>query len=111
MRIELIGLGFALALSLASAASAHDFFLLPERFNDDGNGPVAIQTTVGSSFPMPEAVVTISPGLEPSRTPANGKRKSRAVCTQVSSSLDRCAATMPSANTGSVSRKYSVRRS
>ena len=53
-----VGLGIVVAMFLASAASAHDFFLLPERFDVDGNRPAAIQATVGSSFPKPEAVVT-----------------------------------------------------
>ena len=57
MRRTLVGLGLVGAAFLASAASAHDFFLLPVQFNDDANGPVAIQATVGSSFPKPETVV------------------------------------------------------
>jgi hypothetical protein len=42
---------------LASAASAHDFFLLPGTFTAQGAGPVRIQATVGSSFPTPEILV------------------------------------------------------
>ncbi|WP_228241555.1 DUF4198 domain-containing protein [Porphyrobacter sp. GA68] len=58
MRRIFVGLGTVLAASLAPAASAHDFFLLPVQFSDDARGPVAIQATVGSSFPKPETVVT-----------------------------------------------------
>lgn len=42
---------------MASAASAHDFFLLPGAFTANGAGPVTIQATVGSSFPTPEILV------------------------------------------------------
>ena len=42
---------------LASPASAHDFFLLPEAFISKGAGPVTIRATVGSSFPTPEILV------------------------------------------------------
>ena len=41
----------------ASPASAHDFFLLPVEFTTSGAGNVAIQATVGSSFPTPEILV------------------------------------------------------
>ena len=48
----------ALAVAVtASAAAAHDFFLMPTQFIAPGTGPVAIQATVGSSFPKPEAAV------------------------------------------------------
>jgi hypothetical protein len=42
---------------LASAASAHDFFLLPGAFVTDGAGEVTIQATVSSSFPAAEILV------------------------------------------------------
>lgn len=45
------------ALLTASAAAAHDFFLLPEQFTIKAAGTVAIQATVGSSFPAPEILV------------------------------------------------------
>lgn len=45
------------AFICASAASAHDFFLLPNAFTTPRAGPVAIQATVGSSFPTPEIAV------------------------------------------------------
>ena len=45
-------------LVAASAANAHDFFLLPVQFTTPGEGPITIQATVGSSFPKPEIVVT-----------------------------------------------------
>lgn len=45
------------AFTVASAAAAHDFFLLPEQFVTERAGTVAIQATVGSSFPTPENVV------------------------------------------------------
>lgn len=41
----------------ASAAAAHDFFLLPDKFTNEAAGPVTIRATVGSSFPTPEIVV------------------------------------------------------
>lgn len=50
--------GAAVAAAFASAASAHDFFLLPAQFTTAGAGTVNIQATVGSSFPTPEVVVT-----------------------------------------------------
>ncbi|MBA2770628.1 MAG: DUF4198 domain-containing protein [Sphingomonas sp.] len=53
-----VGIGVAGSLAFASAAAAHDFFLLPEQFTTPGVGTVAIQATVGSSFPTPEIVVT-----------------------------------------------------
>lgn len=46
------------ALLSASAAVAHDFFLLPVQFMIPRDGSVSIQATVGSSFPKPEIVVT-----------------------------------------------------
>lgn len=46
------------ALTFAGAASAHDFFLLPERFVAPRTGTVPIQATVGSHFPTPEIAVT-----------------------------------------------------
>ncbi|MDP9422059.1 MAG: DUF4198 domain-containing protein [Pseudomonadota bacterium] len=52
-----IGFGVIAAMVSASAASAHDFFLLPTQFIAPGKDPVAIQATVGSSFPTPEIVV------------------------------------------------------
>lgn len=45
------------ALASASAAAAHDFFLLPQLFEAGTNDPVHIQATIGSSFPTPENVV------------------------------------------------------
>lgn len=42
---------------IATAASAHDFFLLPTQFRTAGTGPIHVQATVGSSFPKPEAAV------------------------------------------------------
>lgn len=48
----------AIAAALtASAAAAHDFFLLPGKFTTQTVGTVSIQATVGSSFPTPEIVV------------------------------------------------------
>lgn len=54
----LLGIAAAGALASASAAVAHDFFLLPEQFKTKAAGTVRIQATVGSSFPTPEIVVT-----------------------------------------------------
>ncbi len=58
VRRLLTGMSVAGALAFASTAAAHDFFLLPEQFTTPGVGTVAIQATVGSSFPTPEIVVT-----------------------------------------------------
>ncbi len=46
-----------LAAVCATAASAHDFFLLPESFHPDQPGGLVVRATVGSSFPTPEVVV------------------------------------------------------
>lgn len=43
---------------LPSTALAHDFFLLPSTGPLSGSAPLAIQASVGSSFPKPENVVT-----------------------------------------------------
>lgn len=47
----------AVAAATATAATAHDFFLLPDSFHSHEPGGVAIRATVGSSFPTPEIVV------------------------------------------------------
>ena len=57
MRRFILGAALAGAAAFASAASAHDFFLLPERFTTEHDGAVTIQATVGSSFPTPEIAV------------------------------------------------------
>lgn len=57
MKNLIAGLGTAAALACASAAAAHDFFLLPGQFVGSP-GAVKIQATVGSSFPTPEIAVT-----------------------------------------------------
>lgn len=51
-------LGAAVSAFAASAASAHDFFLLPDSFNIHGTNQLMIRATVGSSFPTPEVVVS-----------------------------------------------------
>lgn len=53
-----VGVTAVVALASASAAAAHDFFLMPEQFTTGRAGAVRIQATVGSSFPAPEIVVT-----------------------------------------------------
>ena len=58
MRRFIIGAALAGAAVLGSAASAHDFFLLPAQFTTQAAGPVTIEATVGSSFPTPEIAVT-----------------------------------------------------
>lgn len=58
MKRFIIGAALAGAAFLGSAASAHDFFLLPERFTTNRGGAAAIQATVGSYFPTPEITVT-----------------------------------------------------
>lgn len=57
MRSFLLAAGAAGTLVVATAAAAHDFFLLPEQFITEGAGTVQLQATVGSSFPVPENVV------------------------------------------------------
>lgn len=57
-RALLFGMTAATALVTASAAGAHDFFLLPEQFRAPSSGVVKMQATVGSSFPTPEIAVT-----------------------------------------------------
>lgn len=52
IRLTAIAVTFA-----ASAAAAHDFFLLPGQFTTSAASSVRIQATVGSSFPTPEIVV------------------------------------------------------
>lgn len=50
------GLAIALTLS-AAAASAHDFFLLPDRFTPNAPGRVNVRATVSAAFPNLESVV------------------------------------------------------
>ena len=68
---------------VASAASAHDFFLLPASFVPKRSGPLAIEATVGSSFPTPEIVVpadrtervlAFGPGSPSVRISGNGEK-------------------------------------
>lgn len=53
----LSSMSVAVAVLWNSAASAHDFFLLPETFTTQQVSTIAIKATVGSSFPKPEIVV------------------------------------------------------
>ena len=53
----ILGSVFVAGVFTATAASAHDFFLLPTQFTTAGTGTVHIQATVGSSFPKPETAV------------------------------------------------------
>lgn len=48
---------FAAGVSLASAAHAHDFFLLPNSFTIAAGRTPVIQATVGSSFPSAETAL------------------------------------------------------
>lgn len=57
MRKIITGLVACAGAFAASAAAAHDFFLLPGKFTTDNAGTIAVQATVGSSFPTPEIVV------------------------------------------------------
>lgn len=57
MRKVLVAASAFGALLAASAASAHDFFLMPDKFVASGEGGVSLQATVGSSFPSAENVV------------------------------------------------------
>lgn len=54
----ILGSALVAGAFIATAASAHDFFLLPTQFTTAGTGTVHIQATVGSSFPTPEITVT-----------------------------------------------------
>jgi hypothetical protein len=47
----------AVFVGSASAAIAHDFFLMPDKFVVSRVTPFNVQASVGSSFPQPEAVV------------------------------------------------------
>lgn len=58
MKKLLVGAAVLGSLLWPSVATAHDFFLLPVLFKTEGDGPIAIQATVGSTFPKPEIVVT-----------------------------------------------------
>lgn len=54
----LIRLGLAAAVAgAATAASAHDFFILPSRFTSPRTGDIALQATVSAGFPRLETVV------------------------------------------------------
>ena len=47
----IFGAAAFIGLVAASAANAHDFYLMPQEFRTPGVGPVTIHATVGSSFP------------------------------------------------------------
>lgn len=56
--IRKLGFGFAIAMAMqADAASAHDFFLLPTRFNVASPGSLEIKASVSGAFPQLENVV------------------------------------------------------
>jgi hypothetical protein len=57
MKKAIGGLAVLAATVIATAASAHDFFLLPASFTADRSGTVIVQATVGSTFPNAEAAV------------------------------------------------------
>jgi hypothetical protein len=57
MRLSIASAVTGAVLCLSSAATAHDFFLLPEQFVASGDGGVALIATIGSSFPTPENAV------------------------------------------------------
>lgn len=50
--------GLLLATTGASAALAHDFFLMPQNFRMSGPGEIDVQATVSSDFPRAANVVT-----------------------------------------------------
>lgn len=56
MKMFTPGLAAFAGLIAASAASAHDFFLMPDEFRTAA-GPVRIRATVGSNFPKAEITV------------------------------------------------------
>ena len=51
MKKIIFGAAAFTGLVAASAAGAHDFYLMPQDFRTPGVGPVTIHATVGSSFP------------------------------------------------------------
>lgn len=51
MKKIIFGAAAFTGLVAASAANAHDFYLMPQEFRTPGAGPVTIHATVGSSFP------------------------------------------------------------
>ena len=57
MRKIILGAAAITALILASAANAHDFFLMPDQFRAPDTRPVKISATVGSNFPKAENTV------------------------------------------------------
>ncbi len=57
MRRFIFGAATLTVLVAASAANAHDFFLMPEQFRGPSAGPVRISATVGSNFPKAENTV------------------------------------------------------
>lgn len=57
MRNSLRLLGLALLAAFASAAQAHDFFLMPATFTPPAGGDLTIEATVSSSFPQRENAV------------------------------------------------------
>ena len=56
-RTILFSIAAVSAITVASAAAAHDFFLLPDQFIASGKNGVTLSATVGSSFPVPENAV------------------------------------------------------
>ncbi len=54
MRKIILGAAAMTALVAASAATAHDFFLMPDQFQMPGAGTIKINATVGSNFPKAE---------------------------------------------------------
>ena len=59
MKHILIGMAGTGAALWTTAATAHDFFLMPQKFEADAKSGALIQATVGSSFPSAEIVVTV----------------------------------------------------
>ena len=57
MRKIILGAAAITALTSASAASAHDFFLMPDQFRTPNADSVKISATVGSNFPKAENTV------------------------------------------------------
>lgn len=57
MKKVILGAAAITALLSASAATAHDFFLMPDQFRTPNAGVVKISATVGSNFPKAENTV------------------------------------------------------
>lgn len=72
MKPIFVGMAVAAVALWTTAATAHDFFLMPQKFTTDRGTGALIQATVGSSFPTAEIAVTVD---RVDKTLANGPGK------------------------------------